>query len=316
MNPKVSIIVPVYKAEAYLHRCVDSILAQTFRDFEVLLIDDGSPDGSGNICDDYAKKDRRVRVFHNENGGVSSARQCGIDNALGEYTIHADPDDWVEPNMLEQLYNKAICDCSDLVICDYFVDFPSNTHYCKQKPSSLEHETVLAELFQHLHGSCCNKLVKQACYKHYNIRFPKGINYCEDLYTWIILLQYPIRISYLDKAFYHYDNCINPNSISRNYTIKRYEERRHFYATLKADMKSKYKFHCNTLLANIAFEAFRHNIFTNIEYRNLFKKDSKRFLNSDAKIIVKYLAYFSSVGLYKLSLFIYNTMISLRTKIK
>ena len=105
-SPKISVIVPVYKAEAYLHRCVDSLLAQTFQDFEVLLVDDGSPDRSGEICDEYARKDSRVRVFHKENGGVSSARQYGMDHAQGEYTIHADPDDWVEPTMLEELYRK------------------------------------------------------------------------------------------------------------------------------------------------------------------------------------------------------------------
>ena len=77
-TPKISVIVPVYKAEAYLHRCVDSILAQTFQDFEVLLIDDGSPDRSGEICDEYARKDRRVRVFHKENGGVTDARALGV----------------------------------------------------------------------------------------------------------------------------------------------------------------------------------------------------------------------------------------------
>ena len=81
-SPKISIIVPVYKAEAYLHRCIDSILAQTFTDYELLLIDDGSPDNSGQICDDYAAKDTRIRVFHKENGGVSSARDVGLDNVL------------------------------------------------------------------------------------------------------------------------------------------------------------------------------------------------------------------------------------------
>lgn len=100
--PKISVIVPVYKAEAYLHRCVDSIIAQTFTDWELLLVDDGSPDRSGDICDEYASKDARIRVFHKENGGVSSARQKGLDEAIGEYTIHADPDDWVEPTMLEE----------------------------------------------------------------------------------------------------------------------------------------------------------------------------------------------------------------------
>ena len=119
-NISVSIIVPVYKAEAYLHRCVDSILAQTFTNWELLLIDDGSPDRSGAICDEYASKDARIRVFHKENGGVSSARQKGQDEAQGEYTIHADPDDWVEPTMLEELYKKAKEDDADMVICDYY----------------------------------------------------------------------------------------------------------------------------------------------------------------------------------------------------
>lgn len=106
--PKISIIVPVYKAETYLHRCVDSILAQTFTDWELILVDDGSPDQSGKICDEYAKKDQRVKVIHKENGGVSSARQRGLDESVGEYTIHADPDDWVEPEMLDELYNPQI----------------------------------------------------------------------------------------------------------------------------------------------------------------------------------------------------------------
>lgn len=107
MNPKISVIVPVYKAEKYLHRCVDSILAQTFTDFEVLLIDDGSPDRSGEICDEYAKKDSRVRVFHKENGGVSSARNMGIKRAIGEWIIYIDSDDYFFSNALESLYMNA-----------------------------------------------------------------------------------------------------------------------------------------------------------------------------------------------------------------
>lgn len=107
-NPKISVIVPVYNAEKYLHRCVDSILAQTFTDFEVLLINDGSKDKSGTICDDYAKLDSRVRVFHKENGGVSSARNIGVENMVGDYSIHVDSDDEILPTMYEKLYNKVI----------------------------------------------------------------------------------------------------------------------------------------------------------------------------------------------------------------
>ena len=95
----VSVIIPVYKAEQYIHHCLDSLLAQTFKDFEIILIDDGSPDKSGEICDSYAAADNRIKVIHKKNGGVSSARQCGIDHAVGEYTIHVDPDDWTEPDI-------------------------------------------------------------------------------------------------------------------------------------------------------------------------------------------------------------------------
>lgn len=109
----ITIIVPVYKAEKYLRRCVDSILAQTYSDFELLLIDDGSPDNCGAICDEYAAKDSRVRVFHKENGGVSSARNLGLENAKGEWIAFVDSDDWIEYNYLDRLIRV---EHADLVI--------------------------------------------------------------------------------------------------------------------------------------------------------------------------------------------------------
>lgn len=102
-SPKVSVVVPVYKAEAYLRACVDSILGQTFADFELLLVDDGSPDGSGAICDEYAARDGRVRVFHKANGGVSSARQCGLDAARGDWISFVDADDYLPNTALGDL---------------------------------------------------------------------------------------------------------------------------------------------------------------------------------------------------------------------
>lgn len=103
-RPKISIIVPIYNVEHYLHRCIDSILAQTFTDWELLLIDDGSPDRSGKICDEYAKKETRIRVFHKENGGVSSARNLGLDEAQGEWVTFIDADDYILPCFIEGLY--------------------------------------------------------------------------------------------------------------------------------------------------------------------------------------------------------------------
>ena len=115
--PFISIIVPVYKAEQTLSRCLDSILVQTFTDFELLLIDDGSPDASGVICDEYALKDSRIRVFHKENGGVGSARNLGLDNARGEWICFVDSDDWIKECFLSEFCTNI--DGVDLVISGY-----------------------------------------------------------------------------------------------------------------------------------------------------------------------------------------------------
>lgn len=118
--PQISVIVPVYKVEKYIYRCVDSILAQTYTDFELILVDDGSPDSCGAICDEYAKKDSRVVVIHQENGGLSAARNAGIDwafaNSDSEWLTFVDSDDWIVPDYLEMLY--AGTDISDIVTCN------------------------------------------------------------------------------------------------------------------------------------------------------------------------------------------------------
>ena len=221
MEPKVSVIVPVYKAENYLHRCVDSLLAQTFHDYEILLVDDGSPDMSGEICDEYAKKDSRVRVFHKENGGVSSARQCGMDNARGEYTIHADPDDWVEPEMLEELYKKAKEEDADMVICDYYINYRRKQIYKQQKPKSLNHDAVMRQLLlQQLHGACWNKLVRRKLIEDFGILFPLDMTIWEDLYVNCCFLMHEVKVYYLGKAFYHYDCYNNGESLTKKIDMK------------------------------------------------------------------------------------------------
>ena len=116
MSPKISIIVPVYKVEPYIHKCIDSILNQTFKEFELILVDDGSPDNCGNICDEYAKKDNRVRVIHKENGGISSARNIGLDVSNGEYIGFVDSDDYIKLDMYERLYNSCKVNNADISI--------------------------------------------------------------------------------------------------------------------------------------------------------------------------------------------------------
>ena len=213
--PKVSIIVPVYKAEKYLNRCLDSILAQTMPDFELLLIDDGSPDRSGDICDEYASRDSRIRVFHKENGGVASARQMGTEMASGLYSIHCDPDDWVEPNMLKELYMKAKEDDADMVICDYFYETIEGRQYYKQKPAENSNSDIIKQLIAgELHGSTCNKLVRTKLYNSYDISFPVNMTCMEDTFVICSLLMHDIKVEYIPKAYYHYDTIENQNSIT------------------------------------------------------------------------------------------------------
>ena len=116
MEYAISVIVPIYKAENYLPKCIESILSQTFHNFQLILVDDGSPDLSGEICDRYAQLDTRIEVIHKQNGGVMSARKCGILSAQGIYSIQIDPDDWVEVTLLEDLYQQAIHEDADMVI--------------------------------------------------------------------------------------------------------------------------------------------------------------------------------------------------------
>ena len=116
---KISVIVPVYKVEAYLDRCVKSILDQTFEDFELILVDDGSPDRCGVMCDGWAAKDRRIRVIHKENGGLSDARNAGINAALGDWLTFIDSDDYVHPNMFQVLLDAAYISGTSVSICTY-----------------------------------------------------------------------------------------------------------------------------------------------------------------------------------------------------
>ena len=118
-NPKVSIIVPVYNVEKYLAECLESILSQTFTEFECILVDDHSPDKCPDICDEYAKKDKRIKVIHKkENEGSSQARKTGISEAIGDYILFTDSDDWIESKMAERLYTLAKLDNYDIVYCD------------------------------------------------------------------------------------------------------------------------------------------------------------------------------------------------------
>lgn len=201
-----SVIVPVYRAEKWINQCVDSLLGQSYRNIEVILVDDGSPDRCGEICDEYAARDTRVKVIHQLNGGVGKARQTGIEHAIGVYSIHADPDDWVGPTMIEEMVAKAKEDAADMVICDFFEENRTN-RYCQHLAMESAPSPAIIEkrLIRHeLSGYLWNKMFRRECCG--DIDFPSDITLLEDeLFIIRVLRTGNIkRVAYLPKAFYHY----------------------------------------------------------------------------------------------------------------
>ena len=142
-NQLISVIVPIYNVENYLRKCLDSILEQTFHNLEILLVNDGSTDGSGQICQEYVEKDNRIRYFEKENGGLSDARNYGIEQAQGEYLTFVDSDDWVTETYIEELYSKLQYYNADISICNYFRFQDSNVTFYKHvfKPYEKEYDS-------------------------------------------------------------------------------------------------------------------------------------------------------------------------------
>lgn len=281
-NPLVSIIVPIYNAEKYIHECIDSLLAQTYTNIEVILVDDGSPDNCGKICDDYAAKDNRVKVIHQQNVGVSVARQTGIDNASGEYSIHADPDDWVEPNMIEELVAKAKVDDADMVICDFYRESKSGTTYDSQHPGGdLSANAVLRKiLYQQLHGSCCNKLVKRNCIEGIGF-IPEDLCILEDELYIIRILARNIKVSYLPMAFYHYriDNeqslCNTPSDKSFKSKVKAIESIESFCIKNVSELTIEDFIPLKSIVLHEALRTKQYSHLTNLssDFKSLFIKN-------------------------------------------
>lgn len=268
--PKISVIVPVYNSEKYLYRCIDSLLAQSFKDFELILIDDGSTDNSGRICDDYSTLDNRAIVYHKANGGVSSARQMGLEKSQGEFIIFADPDDWVDSNMLMSMLSN-IGEETDVLICDYYIaSSPKREYLRKQRPAFLKSDSILRQLITgKLHGSTCNKLYRRKTLLKYNISFPEGVNYCEDLWFNCDFFMHDklLNIKYIDKAFYHYDNYSNASSLSRVFTTDTVKDYQLFVNyILKNTNEDQYKSEHLYLKRVLMKVAFRSNCPSSIYY--------------------------------------------------
>lgn len=182
MSYKLSIIIPIYKVEPYLHKCINSILAQTFADFELILVDDGSPDKCGEICDEYAKRDTRIKVIHKENGGVSAARNAGLEIAQGEYIGFVDSDDYIEKDMYEILYKLSKEYDADIVECGFSIVKEDEVKPILTNTNIITGDKLLALHLLAKHWAHClswNKIYKK--YLFDGIKFPCGMIHEEEV---------------------------------------------------------------------------------------------------------------------------------------
>lgn len=212
-NPEISIIVPIYNTAPYLHRCLESIRNQKFTEFEVILVDDGSTDGSGEIADEFCKKDSRFVVFHKSNGGQSSARNVGLDNVRGNWITFIDSDDSVYDSYLEDLYQESVASCSDIVVSG-IENFEKGVRKGRFYADDTLEGSRIAEFITkhraHLNSNVCEKLFKRDLIE--NIRFKEGIHNHEDYIFVCEALCRAERISLVSKVNYLYETRGNSQS--------------------------------------------------------------------------------------------------------
>lgn len=227
--PLVSIIMPVYNSESTLKRSIESFIVQSFPYWELVIVNDGSTDNSLEIIRSYASKEKRIRVVNKSSGGVASARQVGMGHATGEYFIHADSDDWVEPEMLEEMVDKAKSEGADIVITDYFVNYSDGRQQLvTQGLASSNAKDVLYAIYnKKIFGSLWHKLIRRSICDKVNARFIEGIDYCEDvLFLTQILRNSELRIVHIAKAYYHY--VLTEKSLTRNISKTSFENLKRF----------------------------------------------------------------------------------------
>ena len=208
---KISLIIPVYNVEDYVGKCLDSVIKQTYKNLEILVVDDGSTDDSGKICDEYAKKDSRIKVFHKDNGGNTAIpRNVGLSNMTGEYVGFVDSDDWIEPDMYEKLYNAI--NGVDVAVCSYFKDTISGSQEIENMKKIREHvistqNMLIYPLMRNYYMGFCgyvwNKLFKAELFD--GLRFDESIKYASDVLTYTELIKRGnVKGTYIEKPLYHY----------------------------------------------------------------------------------------------------------------
>lgn len=254
---KVSINVAVYNTSKYLRQCLDSLVGQTLQEIEIILVNDGSTDDSGVICDEYAAQDSRIKVIHKPNGGSGSARQEGLQHCKGEYIIYCDSDDWVEPDMYEKMYQLAQAKDCDVVMCAFYYNYPNGKQVeVNVQPQGLGQVELIKQALTHrLSPSCCNKLWRRKFFEQHQLSWEQGINQGEDGLMLLKQLQYPITMYYLPSPLYHYRRDIDGESYTNNLRLETFQQLE-YINQWKSDHLSKDLYHRELFIARVSFLCF------------------------------------------------------------
>ena len=239
---KVSVIIPVYRVEKFIEKCAASLFSQTLDDVEFIFVDDASPDNSMAVLEkciqQYPQRKAQIRMLtHKENKGLPAARNTGLAVASGEYVFHCDSDDFVEPDMLETLYDEAKKKDADIVWCDWYLSFEHNERYMKQPDYATPMEALKAMLAGLMKFNVWNKLVRRRLYVDNQIAFPAGYAMGEDM-TMMLLFAVAGKVAYIPQAFYHYVK-LNTEAYSQNFSLNHLESVKHNIRTVELFLHSR-----------------------------------------------------------------------------
>lgn len=273
--PLLSVTVPIFNTSKYLKKCLDSLEKQTLKDIEFILVDDGSTDDSGKICDEYAQRDPRFKVIHQHNGGSAIARQKGLNISKGEYVIVCDSDDWVEPEMYEKLYIKAKDTNADIVMCGYFAEYeggksvPVQTIF-RESVGIIDNE----DLLRRGAGSSWIKLVKRSLYEDANASYEPGINMGEDALILYKLLKAKPKCVQIIGNYYHYRRIIGEDSYTNSGKMSNIHQSNYKYEWFKKEYPdSAYDDIKRHLALCIAFSCLRTKDLDNIFFNNFIRNE-------------------------------------------
>lgn len=270
----ITVTVPVYNTSRYLKQCLDSLEQQTCNDLEFILVDDGSTDGSGKICDEYSAKDLRFKVIHQKNGGLAAARQTGLDAANGDYIIVCDSDDWPEPEMYEKLYLKAKETDADIVICGYCSEY-NDGHSVPCQTIFDEKDGIVDnfDLIKRGAGSSWVKLIKKNLFYKTNASYHPGINLSEDSLIVYKLMKGNPKVVQLKDHLYHYRRLYGGQSYTNSLKMVHIYQLRYTYDWFKTNYtEPKFKPLVHRRALDLSFACLRVNDLDK-KYLVLFLKE-------------------------------------------